>query len=126
MSAARMEAANVLASDIDPVAVEVALANVQANGLEGRVDCVESIGFESPVLKAGAPFDLIFANILKGPLIELAPDMAAHVAPGGRAILSGILVEQAEEIIEVYQAQGFDLQRREDLGEWSALTLRRR
>ena len=126
MSAARMGAANVLASDIDPVAVEVALANVQANGLEGRVDCVESIGFESPVLQAGAPFDLIFANILKGPLIELAPDMAAHVAPGGRAILSGILVEQAEEIIEVYQAQGFDLQRREDLGEWSALTLRRR
>ena len=126
MSAARMDAAYVLASDIDPVAVEVALANVQANGLEGRVDCVESIGFESPALQAGAPFDLIFANILKGPLIELAPDMAAHVAPGGRAILSGILVEQAEEIIGVYQAQGFDLQRREDLGEWSALTLRRR
>ncbi|MDG0984752.1 MAG: 50S ribosomal protein L11 methyltransferase [Planktomarina sp.] len=126
MSAARMEAAYVLASDIDPVAVEVALANVQANGLEGRVDCVESIGFESPVLQAGAPFDLIFANILKGPLIELAPDMAAHVAPGGRVILSGILVEQAEDITGVYQAQGFDLQRREDLGEWSALTLRRR
>jgi ribosomal protein L11 methyltransferase len=63
---------------------------------------------------------------LKGPLIKLAPDMAAHVAPGGRVILSGILVEQAEDITGVYQAQGFDLQRREDLGEWSALTLRRR
>jgi ribosomal protein L11 methyltransferase len=76
MSAARMGAANVLASDIDPVAVEVAVANVKANGLVGRVDCVESIGFDSPVVRAGAPFDLIFANILKGPLIELAPDMA--------------------------------------------------
>ena len=126
MSAARMGAASVLASDIDPVAVEVALANVKANGLEGRVGCVESIGFDSPVVQAGAPFDLIFANILKGPLIELAPDMAAHLASGGLAILSGLLIEQADEIVEVYQAQGFDLQTREDLGEWSALMLRRR
>jgi len=125
MSAARMGAAHVLASDIDPVAVEVALANVKANGLVGRVSCVESIGFDSPVLRAGAPFDLIFANILKGPLIELAPDMAAHLAPGGRAILSGLLVEQADEIVEVYQGQGLALETREDLGEWSALTLRR-
>ena len=125
MSAARMGAAHVLASDIDPVAVEVALANVNANGLVGRVACVESIGFDSPVLRAGAPFDLIFANILKGPLIELAPDMAAHLAPGGRAILSGLLVEQADEIVEVYQGQGLALETREDLGEWSALTLRR-
>ena len=126
MSAARMGAASVLASDIDPVAVEVALVNVKADGLEGRVGCVESIGFDSPVVQAGAPFDLIFANILKGPLIELAPDMAAHLASGGLAILSGLLIEQADEIVEVYQAQGFDLQTREDLGEWSALPLRRR
>ncbi|MDB4200145.1 50S ribosomal protein L11 methyltransferase [Planktomarina temperata] len=125
MSAARMGAAHVLASDIDPVAVEVALANVKANGLVGRVACVESIGFDSPDLRAGAPFDLIFANILKGPLIELAPDMAAHLAPGGRTILSGLLVEQADEIVEVYQGQGLALETREDLGEWSALTLRR-
>ncbi|MBT6865168.1 MAG: 50S ribosomal protein L11 methyltransferase [Planktomarina temperata] len=125
MSAARMGAAHVLASDIDPVAVEVALANVKANGLVGRVACVESIGFDSPVLRAGAPFDLIFANILKGPLIELAPDIAAYLAPGGRAILSGLLVEQADEIVEVYQGQGLALETREDLGEWSALTLRR-
>ena len=125
MSAARMEAANVLASDIDPVAVEVAVANVKANGLVGRVDCVESIGFDSPVVRAGAPFDLIFANILKGPLIELAPDMAAHLTVGGMAILSGLLVEQADDILEVYRAQGLALEAREDLGEWSALTLRR-
>jgi ribosomal protein L11 methyltransferase len=125
MSAARMEAAKVLASDIDPVAVEVAVANVKANGLVGRVDCVESIGFDSPVVRAGAPFDLIFANILKGPLIELAPDMAAHLTVGGMAILSGLLVEQADDILEVYRTQGLALEAREDLGEWSALTLRR-
>ena len=125
MSAARMGAANVLASDIDPVAVEVAVANVKANGLVGRVDCVESIGFDSPVVRAGAPFDLIFANILKGPLIELAPDMAAHLTVGGMAILSGLLVEQADDILEVYRTQGLALEAREDLGEWSALTVRR-
>ena len=125
MSAARMGATNVLASDIDPVAVEVAVANVKANGLVGRVDCVESIGFDSPVVRAGAPFDLIFANILKGPLIELAPDMAAHLTAGGMAILSGLLVEQADDILEVYRAQGLALEAREDLGEWSALTLHR-
>ncbi|MDT2031143.1 50S ribosomal protein L11 methyltransferase [Planktomarina sp.] len=125
MSTARMGAPHVLASDIDPVAVEVALANVKANALVGRVVCVESIGFDSPVLRARAPFDLVFANILKGPLIELAPDMAAHLAPGGRAILSGLLVEQADEIVEVYQGQDLALEAREDLGEWSALTLRR-
>ena len=125
MSAARMGATNVLASDIDPVAVEVAVANVKANGLVGRVDCVESIGFDSPVVRAGAPFDLIFANILKGPLIELAPDMAAHLTAGGMAILSGLLVEQADDILEVYRAQGLALEACEDLGEWSALTLRR-
>ena len=125
MSAARMGATNVLASDIDPVAVEVAVANVKANGLVGRVDCVESIGFDAPVVRAGAPFDLIFANILKGPLIELAPDMAAHLTVGGMAILSGLLVEQADDILEVYRAQGLALEAREDLGEWSALTLRR-
>ena len=125
MSAARMGATNVLASDIDPVAVEVAVANVKANGLVGRVDCVESIGFDSPVVRAGAPFDLIFANILKGPLIELAPDMAAHLTVGGMAILSGLLVEQADDILEVYRTQGLALEAREDLGEWSALTLRR-
>ena len=116
MSAARMEAANVLASDIDPVAVEVAVANVKANGLVGRVDCVESIGFDSPVVRAGAPVDLIFANILKGPLIELAPDMAAHLTAGGMAILSGLLVEQADDILEVYRTQGLALEAREDLG----------
>ena len=125
MSAARMGATNVLASDIDPVAVEVAVANVNANGLVGRVDCVESIGFDAPVVRAGAPFDLIFANFLKGPLIELAPDMAAHLTAGGMAILSGLLVEQADDILEVYRAQGLALEAREDLGEWSALTLRR-
>ncbi|MBZ4688982.1 MAG: ribosomal protein methyltransferase [Cereibacter sp.] len=115
----------VIASDIDEVAVDVALANVAINHLEGRVECLEAAGFDHPRLAEAAPFDLVFANILKGPLIELAPDMAAHVAPGGIAILSGLLVVQAESILDAYIAQGFTLHNREDIGEWSALTLRK-
>lgn len=117
--------AHVIASDIDQVAVDVAEANVSINGLEGRVKCLEAAGFAHPEIKAAAPFDLIFANILKGPLIQLAPDMAAHCMPGGIVILSGLLVVQAEAVTAAYVAEGFTPVSREDLGEWSALVLRR-
>ena len=125
MAAARLWPDPVLASDIDEVAVEVAEANVQANDLQGRVECLEAVGFDHPTIKARAPFDLVFANILKGPLIALAPDMARYTAPGGHAILSGLLFTQADEVLAVYQRHGFTPDLREDLGEWSALTLRR-
>lgn len=125
MAAARIWPDPVLASDIDAVAVDVAEANVQANELEGRVECLEAMGFEHPRIAERAPFDLVFANILKGPLIALAPDMARHTAPGGYAILSGLLVTQAEAVLDAYTAQGFALHHREDLGEWSILTLTR-
>ncbi len=124
-AAAVLPEALVIASDIDRVAVDVAEANVSINGLVGRIECLEAAGFAHPRLQQAAPYDLIFANILKGPLIELAPDMAAHCAPGGLIILSGLLVVQAEAIIAAYQAAGFALVSREDLGEWSALVLKR-
>jgi ribosomal protein L11 methyltransferase len=66
----------------------------EVNGLEGRVACVEAAGFDHPAFDAVTPADLVFANILKGPLIDLAPEMARRVAPGGHAILSGLLTEQ--------------------------------
>ena len=115
----------VAASDIAAVAVEVAAANLAINGLEGRVDCLEAAGFGHPALTEAAPFDLVFANILKGPLIELAPDMATHVGKGGLAILSGLLVVQAEAVTAAYESVGFALEGREDIGEWSTLVLRR-
>ena len=68
-------AKSVLASDIDAVAVEVAEANVKANSLEGKVTCLEAAGFDHDALASAAPFDLVFANILKPPLIALAPSM---------------------------------------------------
>lgn len=123
MAAARIWPEPVLASDIDEVAVDVARANVSANALEGRVQCVEATGFDHPEIADASPFDLVFANILKGPLIDLAPDMAAHLIPGGYAILSGILNEQADEVISVYAENGINLVHREEIGEWTTLTL---
>lgn len=126
MAAARIWPGTMLASDIDEVAVDVARANVTANNLEGRVECVEAAGFDHPDLAAAAPFDLIFANILKGPLVALAPDMAAALQPGGYAILSGILNEQADDVIAVYAQTGINLVQRESIVDWTTLTLQRK
>lgn len=115
--------ATVVASDIDPVAVEVAEANLAVNGMTGKVQCIEAAGMDHPDLAQHAPYDLIFANILKGPLIELAPDLAGSLAGGGHIILSGLLIPQAEDIINAYTAQGLSLVARRELGEWAALTL---
>ncbi|SFP03934.1 50S ribosomal protein L11 methyltransferase [Tranquillimonas alkanivorans] len=126
MAAAKVWPRPVLASDIDPVAVEVAEANARVNGLDGRVICVEAAGFDHATLKGAAPFDLVFANILKGPLIDLAPSMADHVASGGYAILSGILNHQADEVVDVYSRAGFNVAHREEIVDWTTLTLRRK
>jgi ribosomal protein L11 methyltransferase len=126
MAAARVWPVTVLASDIDPVAVEVAEANVAVNDLVGRVRCIEAVGLDHPELAALQPFDLVFANILKGPLIDLAPGIGAATAPGGYAILSGLLNEQADEVRGAYEAAGFALAEAEQMGDWTTLTLQRR
>lgn len=123
MAAAKTGSPRVIASDIDQVAVDVAEANLAANHMTGAVACVAAAGFDAPMLAEAAPFDLIFANILKGPLIMLAPDMAAHVKPGGKVILSGLLNEQADEIIAVYARNGFNLLHHDQIVDWSTLTL---
>lgn len=125
MAAARVWDATILASDIDQVAVDVAKANLRANGIDGRVDCVEAAGFDHPALHQNAPYDVIFANILKGPLVALAPDIATHLRPGGFAILSGILNEQAAEVINVYLENGTNLVSHEEIGDWSTLILQK-
>lgn len=125
MGAARIWPDKVIASDIDEVAVEVAAANVRANDLSDKMECVVAAGFDNPELHARAPYDLVFANILKQPLIDLAPDMAGHIAPGGYAILSGILTWQADEVVKVYTAQGMPQLRRDTIGEWVTLTLQK-
>jgi ribosomal protein L11 methyltransferase len=123
MAAAKVLPDTVLASDIDPVAVEVAAANVAANGLAGRVDCVVAAGFEAPALAERAPYDLVFANILKGPLVGLAPDMGRFVTPGGYVILSGILNEQADDVVAIYQQNGFNLVQKGQIVDWTTLLM---
>jgi ribosomal protein L11 methyltransferase len=125
IAAAKCLEGAVIASDIDPLAVDVARANAQANGVGGRVACVEAAGFSHPDLAVGAPYDLIFANILKGPLIDLAPEMAGHVTAGGHVILSGLLIAQADDVIAAYDAVGFALSDRREIGDWATLTLQR-
>ena len=123
MAAARVWEGDILASDIDQVAVDVAEANLKANGMDGAVKCIEAAGFDHPALKAHAPYDLIFANILKGPLVALAPEISANLRVGGQAILSGILNEQAQDVLSVYSQNEFNLAKISEIGEWTTLIL---
>jgi ribosomal protein L11 methyltransferase len=124
-AAATLPDALVIASDIDRVAVDVAEANVAINNLQGRIVCLEAAGLDHRRIKAAAPYDLIFANILKGPLIELAPGISANLATGGRAILSGLLAVQADAVTAAYVAAGLCIESRDDIGEWSTLVLQK-
>ena len=117
--------ATILASDIDPTSVEVARDNARRNGAGGRVRVVVSAGFAHPALHQGPAFDLIMANILAKPLILLAGDVRHRLAGGGTAILSGLLVAQAAEVIAAYRAQGFRMLQRADRTGWTTLVLRR-
>jgi len=123
MAVGKISSAKIMASDVDPIAVQVALANLKANNLENRINCIEAMGFDDFRIKSRAPYDLIFANILKRPLIDLAPDVRSHMSSGGQAIISGILYEQAEEIIDVYQQNDLLVFDRINIGEWVTLTV---
>jgi len=118
-----MGAAKVLAADIDPLAVATAVSVAELNGVAERVCCVVSDGFAAPEVSAGAPYDLICANILADPLQRLAPEFACHLARDGIVILSGLLASQEEEVTESYGRAGLDLADRIQLDEWSSLLL---
>lgn len=123
MAAAKYTDGPIIASDIDEVAVEVALANAKANGLTDRIECIEATGMDHPRLAAAAPFDLIFANILKGPLLELAPQFSASNGAHGKLILSGILNSQADEIVQCYETNGYNTEVRDEIVDWTTLQL---
>lgn len=92
----------VLATDIDPIAVRVARENVRSNGIASGVTLETAPGFHSTAFSRHGPFDLIIANILARPLIKMAPQLVAHLAPGGSVILSGILAEQRWKVLAAY------------------------
>jgi ribosomal protein L11 methyltransferase len=117
--------ARVLATDIDPVAVAVARENVRLNGAARQVTTLVAAGLNHAAIRARAPYDLIVANILAGPLVALAPAIARAIAPGGTVILSGLLTEQQRRVAAMYRGQGFALSRAIVIGEWATLVLRR-
>ncbi len=126
MAAARLWPCRVLASDIHAESVRVAAENAALNGVAGQVTAICSDGYRDPRVAAAAPYDLIFSNILARPLIAFAPDLACHLAPGGRAILAGLLVREGEAVLQAHRDAGLDLLRARDLGQWRCLLLERR
>jgi ribosomal protein L11 methyltransferase len=124
-------AARATASDIDPVCLPVAMENARLNAvlpgiLPGRFAMVVAEGLDHELLVNRAPYDLLIANILAGPLIELAGDFANAVLPGGNVLLAGLLEKQEPAVRAAYRTAGFRLAARLVNGEWSILWLRRR
>ena len=123
--------AHAIASDIDPVAVEISGENALANGVRlgsraGELALVTAAGANHAAIVGRAPYDLLIANILAGPLMELAPSLCALVEDGGTIILAGLLNEQADAVLAAYRAQGMRLAERADRGDWPTLRLRKR
>ena len=125
MAAARIFSANVIASDIDSVAHSVAKMNIIANGLDQNIQCFEASGFAHEQIKTKNPFDLIFANILLAPLLGLATDISKYSLSGGYVVLSGILSEQAELVVNKYTGVGFSLSNQIEIGEWVTIIFRK-
>ena len=119
--------AKCIATDIDPVAVDVTRDNAAINQVRlghgpGALLLAVADGMESPMLAARAPFDLLIANILAGPLVELAPGFSRALAPGSSIVLAGLLDGQAESVALAYEQQGLTLRNRGS-GEWPVLVL---
>ena len=125
MAAARIFSANVIASDIDSVAHSVAKMNINANGLDQNIQCFEASGFAHEQIKTKNPFDLIFANILLAPLLAIATDISKYSLSGGYVVLSGILSEQAELVVNKYTGVGFSLSNQIEIGEWVTIIFRK-
>jgi ribosomal protein L11 methyltransferase len=125
IAAAKLWRRKVLASDIDPVAVAIARDNAILNEVGPLIRPIVADGLASPKLAQGAPYDLVIANILAGPLTRLAPQIAAAIAPGGMIILSGLLAWQQNLVSSFYRPHGLVLRRQLCDGPWSALLLER-
>ncbi|MGL4444047.1 MAG: 50S ribosomal protein L11 methyltransferase, partial [Alsobacter sp.] len=124
IAAARALHRPVAAGDIDIVAVEAARANAVHNRAGAWLRPVVAKGVGHPALRAGAPYDLIFANILARPLMRLAPSIAGVAAPGADVILSGLQARDVPGVLAAYRAQGLHLAARRDLEGWASLHLR--
>jgi len=123
--------ARAIASDIDPASIFVTRENAAINGVAlgrsgGQLALAVAPGTDHPAIRHRAPYDLVIANILAGPLITLAPDIAAATAPGGHAILAGLIARQMEPVLAAYRAQGFRRIAQGGSTEWPCLLLAKR
>jgi ribosomal protein L11 methyltransferase len=125
IAAARALHEKVLASDIDPLSVQVARENARLNVSGHLVQTIRATGFSAPQFADTAPFDLVLANILANPLRQLATPMARHLAPSALVILSGLLTHQAPGVIAAYRARGLVPIRHLRIEGWSSLLLRK-
>ncbi len=126
MAVARISDARIVASDVDQVAVETALANVASNGLSDRIRVVHGTGFRHPEVRASSPYDLLLANLLETPLVQMADDFATHCTPGGFVVLSGVLDRRRHTVAGRFRAAGFRVYETIVLGEWATMVVRRR
>lgn len=113
----------VLATDIDPEAVRVARINAHRNGVANLVRVEEAASYRHAEIRRRAPFDLVFANILARPLVAMAPSLRHMLAPGGIAVLSGLLARQEATVLAAHRAQGLYLHRRFTLEGWHTLVV---
>jgi len=125
IAAARLLRRRVLASDIEPWSVRVTAENAAMNGVAALVHPRLANGWLDPRVRAGGPYDLVLANILARPLCAMAKDLARHLAPGGRAVLAGLLATQVNMVLAAHRRHGLALERvlRED--RWATLVLRK-
>lgn len=121
IGAAKLWKRTVLASDIDPVAIEVTRDNARANRVAPLVAAFTADGLTHPILANAAPYDLLIANILAGPLTQLAPAIQKALAPGATLLLSGLLYNQEKLVTSFYGDLRYVGARRS--GPWSALVL---
>ncbi|WP_010544457.1 50S ribosomal protein L11 methyltransferase [Sphingomonas elodea] len=114
--------ARVMATDIDPAAVDVTRENAVSNGIDG-VELIVADGALSDAITAKAPYDLVIANILAGPLVSMAPELAAIAAPNATIVLAGLLETQRAQVVEAFEACGCALEAIDRRGDWTILRL---
>jgi ribosomal protein L11 methyltransferase len=123
IAAAKRTRLPVLASDIDPVSVTTTASNARDNGVGNLITAVTATGLEHRLIADNAPFDLVLANILAGPLVELAPGMGGITHRGSVVILSGLLASQAQRVLNAYTRAGMVLRHKIQRKEWMTLVL---
>jgi ribosomal protein L11 methyltransferase len=114
--------ARVMATDIDPMAIDVTRENAEANAIAG-VELIVADGALDDAITAAAPYDLIIANVLAGPLVSMAPELAAIATPGATIVLAGLLETQRDQVVEAYAACGCTLLQTDRRGDWTILKL---